>query len=57
MERIQFKKGFIEEMVFEASFVNEFVFKQKEIQAKRRRREHAVKDSTALVFEEEQIGY
>lgn len=57
MQRIRFKKVFIEEMVFEASFVNEFVFKQKKIQAKRRRCEHAVKDSTALVFEEEQIGY
>lgn len=52
MERIRFKKGIIEEMVFDASFVNEFVFKQKKIKAKRRRCEHAVKDSTALVFEE-----
>lgn len=26
MERIRFKKGFIEEMMFEPSSVNEFVF-------------------------------
>lgn len=51
MEKIRFKKGFIEEVVFELSFVNEFVSKQKEIQAKRRRHEHAGKDSIGLVFE------